>query len=45
MNYIQIIYIDNNIKYQNILKNYLKNQDIKYQVIISYFSKFNDIIE
>ena len=23
--YIQVIYIDNNIKYQNILKNYLKN--------------------
>src|SRR5947207_12296275 len=41
--HIQIIHIDNDIKYQNILKDYLKNQSIEYQVIMSYFSKFNDM--
>ena len=43
--HIQIIRIDNNMKYQDILKDYLKNQDIEHQVIISYSSKFNDMIE
>ena len=43
--YIQIIHIDNDMEYQGVLKDYLKNQDIKHQVTMSYFSKFNDMIE
>ena len=42
---IQIIRTDNDTEYQSVLKDYLKNQDIEYQVIISYSSKFNDMIE
>jgi len=42
---IQIIRINNNIEYQGILKDYLKNQDIEHQIIILYSSKFNDMIE
>src|SRR5437667_17269 len=45
MKHIQIIHIDNNMKYQDILKDYLKNQSIEYQIIISYSLKFNDMIK
>src|SRR5947207_8966063 len=39
--HIQIIHTDNDMKYQDVLKDYLKNQGIEYQVTISYSSKFN----
>src|SRR5947207_467387 len=42
---IQIIHIDNSMEYQDVLKNYLKNQGIEHQVTMSYSSKFNDVIE
>jgi len=43
--HIQIIRTDNDMKYQSVLKDYLKNQSIEHQVTMSYSSKFNDVIE
>ena len=43
--YIQVIRIDNGMEYQDVLKDYLKDQGIEHQVITSYSSKFNDVIE
>src|SRR5947207_4179472 len=42
---IQIIRINNGTEYQDVLKDYLKNQGIEYQVTMSYSSKFNGVTE